>query len=80
MSGDRRRLGLRRGDYLQRQAVDRYDQPVTVNYATADGTGVAGVDYVTTFGTLTFAPGETDKTITVELLGATAPRRARTSS
>ena len=52
-----------------------YDQAVTVNYATADGTvvplisgstGVAGVNYQATAGTLTFAPGETIKTITVE--------------
>jgi hypothetical protein len=41
-------------------------QPVTVNYATADGTATAGGnDYVPIFGTLTFAPGETTKTITV---------------
>ena len=42
------------------------DQAVTVNYATADGTAIAGVDYASTFGTLTFAPGETTKTISVE--------------
>ena len=35
--------------------------PVTVNYATADGTAVAGTDYTATSGTLTFAPGETRK-------------------
>jgi hypothetical protein len=41
-------------------------QPVTVNYATADGTATAGGnDYVPVFGTLTFAPGETTMTITV---------------
>src|SRR5713101_5163235 len=41
-------------------------QPVTVNYATADGTATAGRDdYVPGFGTLTFAPGETTMTITV---------------
>ena len=34
---------------------------VTVNYATADGTAVAGTDYTATSGTLTFAPGETRK-------------------
>jgi hypothetical protein len=40
--------------------------PVTVNYATADGTATAsGNDYVPISGTLTFAPGETTMTITV---------------
>ena len=34
---------------------------VTVNYATADGTAVAGTDYTATSGTLTFAPGEREK-------------------
>jgi hypothetical protein len=46
-----------------------YDQEVSVNYATADGTATAGTDYVATAGTLTFAPGETTKTIRVEVLG-----------
>jgi large repetitive protein len=48
-----------------------YDQAVTVNFATADGTAVAGVDYLAASGTLTFAPGETTKTITVEALDPT---------
>ena len=34
---------------------------VTVNYATQDGTAVAGTDYTATSGTLTFAPGEREK-------------------
>ena len=42
---------------------------VTVNFATADGTGKAGSDYVATSGTLSFAPGETSKTITVVVNG-----------
>ena len=45
---------------------------VTVNYATADGTGsnaaVAGEDYEETSGTLTFAPGDTEKTVSVTVL------------
>jgi Calx-beta domain/Bacterial virulence factor lipase N-terminal len=41
-------------------------QPVTVTYATADGTATAGGnDYVSISGSLTFAPGETTKAITV---------------
>lgn len=46
-----------------------YDQEVTVGYATADGTATAGVEYVAASGTLTFAPGETTKAITVQVLG-----------
>ena len=39
--------------------------PVTVSYATADGTAKAGVDYVAANGNLSFAAGETNKTVTV---------------
>jgi hypothetical protein len=38
---------------------------VTVDYATADGSAAAGADYETSSGTLTFAPGETSKTLAV---------------
>ena len=41
---------------------------VTVDYATADGTARAGSDYRAARGTLTFAPGGTAKTVSVELL------------
>jgi hypothetical protein len=41
---------------------------VTVDFTTVDGSAVAGTDYVTQFGTLTFGPGETVQTITIELL------------
>jgi hypothetical protein len=39
--------------------------PVTVNYATANGSATAGIDYTATSGALTFAPGETTKEIAV---------------
>lgn len=42
--------------------------PVTVNYATSNGTATAGSDYTATSGTLTWAAGETGvKTITINL-------------
>ena len=41
---------------------------VTVNYATADGTATAGLDYTGASGVLTFAPGVTDsQTIEVQI-------------
>lgn len=42
---------------------------VTVNYATRQSTATADVDYISTSGTLTFAPGELEKTITVDVVG-----------
>jgi hypothetical protein len=44
-------------------------QPVTVNYATADGSAISANDYTAASGTLTFAPGETSKTISVLVNG-----------
>ena len=41
---------------------------VTVDYATSDGTAAAGSDYTATSGTLTFAAGETEKTVSVPVL------------
>ncbi len=46
-------------------------QTVTVNYATANGTALAGNDYQATSGSVTFAPGETSKTISVNVFGDT---------
>lgn len=43
--------------------------PVSVRYATANGSAVAGQDYQAVSGTLTFAAGETSKTVTVAALG-----------
>ena len=44
---------------------------VTVDYATHDGTATAGQDYTAKSGTLTFAPGETTKTVSVPVLADT---------
>ena len=56
-------------------------QTVTVNYATADGTATAASnDYVATSGTLTFAPGETSKLVTVVVNGDTVSENDETFS
>lgn len=47
-------------------------QPVSVDYATVDGSAVAPGDYTAANGTLTFAPGQTTQTITVQVVGDTA--------
>jgi hypothetical protein len=41
---------------------------VQVDYATSDGTALAGADYMATSGTVTFNDGETSKTISVPIL------------
>ena len=46
---------------LSRAAAEQ----VQVDYATSDGTATAGSDYTATSGTLTFAVGETTKTVSV---------------
>jgi len=46
---------------------------VTVDYATAPGSAAAGTDYTTTAGTVTFAPGETTKTIAVPVITTGLP-------
>jgi hypothetical protein len=45
--------------------------PVTVDFSTRNGTAEAGSDYIATSGTLTFAPGEVTKQITVQVNGDT---------
>jgi len=43
--------------------------PVTVNFATANGTAKSTEDYNAQSGTLTFAPGQTSKTISIVVKG-----------
>jgi chitinase len=46
------------------------DQPVTMSYRTVNGTAkTSNNEYVAQTGTLTFAPGETTKMITIEVKG-----------
>ncbi|MBL0086594.1 MAG: hypothetical protein IPP44_07800 [Ideonella sp.] len=59
--------------------VVRLDAPslnqVTVNFSTANGTAVGNSDVIGQAGTLTFAPGETSKSIHVLLLDGTVAER-----
>jgi hypothetical protein len=48
------------------------DRTVTVNFGTVDGTAKAGSDYVARVGTLSFAPGEKTKSLSVTVTDDTA--------
>ena len=48
--------------------TSRTESTVTVDYETVDVTATAGSDYLSTLGTLTYAPGETAKSVAVTLL------------
>ncbi len=52
----------------------------TVAYSAADGTAVAGSDYVTTSGTLTFTPGVTSQTFNVPIVDDEIDEPAETVS
>ena len=45
--------------------------PVTVQYATSNGTGTTPADYAANSGTVTFAPGEISKLIPIAVVGDT---------
>ena len=69
------RAWLARGN-LQRKlarfddAFAAYDRAVTMSFRTVNGTAKTGDgDYIARNGTLTFNPGETTKTITIEVKG-----------
>jgi len=51
---------------------------LVVDYATADGTAHSAVDYTATTGHLTFAPGETSKTISIPIIDNTLRDGTRT--
>ena len=51
--------------------------PVTVDWATSDGTATAGADYTAGNGSLTFNTGDESKTITVTVDGRRRGRAGR---
>jgi hypothetical protein len=50
--------------------------PVTIDYSTANGTAIAGSDYVATSGQVSFAVGESTKTVSIPVIGDTRPESA----
>ena len=56
------------------------NNPLTVDYATVDGSAKAGSDYEAANGTIEFAAGETEKTIVVNLIDDADEERAETFS
>jgi hypothetical protein len=56
------------------------DQPVTVRFATANGTAVAGSDYRRSAGVVRFAAGETVKTINIRVRASQVSGDAETFS
>src|SRR3954453_12461878 len=64
---DERAGSVRVSVLLGNTAGEASNSPVTVNYASGDGTASAGTDYTAVNGTLTFAPGETAKTVEVPI-------------
>ncbi len=59
---------------LSKSAID----PVTIDYATAPGTAAAGSDFLSVSGQLSFAAGETVKTVTVPIVGDQVPEPSET--
>jgi hypothetical protein len=53
---------------------------VAVNYTTADGSAVAGTDYLAAAGTLNFAPGVTQQIVPITVLGAAGTTAAQSFS
>ena len=53
--------------------------PITVDYATANNTAAAPGDYTAATGTVTFAPGDTSETVTVQTIDDATLRARRRS-
>src|SRR5204863_1399309 len=52
--------------------------PATVDWSPADGTAQVGADYAAASGQVTFAPGETRKSVTVDLVDDAANEPSET--
>lgn len=62
-------VGEGEGTAVITMRLDRVSgKQIAVNYATEDGTGAAGQDYVTSSGAATFNPGQIQQTFTVPII------------
>ena len=55
-----------------------FDREVAIHYATANGSALAGTDYIATSGDLTFPPGIQTCSIPVRIVNDNVPRASRT--
>jgi hypothetical protein len=46
---------------------EAYDEAITVNFSTANGSANSDSDFVARSGSVTFAPGETEKKVTIQV-------------
>jgi len=70
-------VGQSRQAFVRVSLSAQWEEAVKVNWATADGTASAGLDYVSDSGTLNFAPGQQSAQVPVTILanaGAQGPR------
>ncbi|MCC6917555.1 MAG: hypothetical protein IT548_00025 [Alphaproteobacteria bacterium] len=56
------------------------DTQTVIAYATADGSAVAGSDYIAAGGNIVFAPGQDAATVTVQVMGDTASETSESFS
>ncbi len=55
-----------------------WPRPVSVDYMTFDGTATVGCDYKLRYGTVSFAPGETQAEVVVPVIGEVVPETNET--
>ena len=69
-----------RGMLADGTQIGNVDTETTVQYSTSDGTAVAGADYATQSGSLTFASGVTSQTISITITDDSDPEGDETFS
>jgi glucose/arabinose dehydrogenase len=62
------------------QRSGNVDSTATVNYATNNGTAIAGSDYAASTGTISFAAGQTSQTIAIPIIDDAAVENSETFS